>query len=305
MSVTKYEIELSYRLFLGRNPSAQETERMLANQTSLDSLRRIFLNSHEFRSAHQGTGAVSSARTIIHLHIPKSAGSSLSRLLVGDTLPNERITIGDNSRERLTALPPARLFQIKLIFGHLTHGIANSLPQRCHYITVLRQPGPRVLSFYRYVARTDHHPLYQTLNSQKMSFGDFLEFTAANSRFRMEVDNGQIRRLGGNMKIAGLGRERALLRKALHNVFAPNFTYGLTDHFYGFQKRLVKKGLLSATTIIRENAAPEPGNLEAELDALTPEQREIYDGYTAWDRQLYRICKSVYFANKMIKEPRS
>jgi hypothetical protein len=305
MSLTKHEIELSYRLFLGRQPSAQETEQMLANQTSLDSLRRVFLNSQEFRSAHReqkSEKSASSGRTIIHLHIPKTAGSSLSRLLVSDTQPNERITIGDNSRDQLTSLPPARLSQLKLIFGHLTHGIAETLPQRCHYVSVLRQPGPRILSFYRYVSRTDHHPLHEKLTRQNMSFGDFLEFTAANPQFRMEVDNGQIRRLGGNMEVSGLGHERALLRHALHNVFAPNFTFGLTDHFDGFQKRLVKQRLLSATTSIRENAAPMPGQLDAELDALSRKQRGIYNGYVAWDDQLYKICKSIYFANKMIKE---
>ena len=310
MSLTKDDIKLAYQLFLGRQPSEPEIQRMLSNQTSLDSLRRVFLNSSEFRSGilpggGAGKKAPSSNRTLIHLHVPKSAGSSLSRLLVGDTEPNERITIGDNSMERLYNMPPDRLKRLKLIFGHLTHGIARKLPHRCHYVSVLRQPGPRVLSFYRYVGRTDHHPLYKTVTAAKMSFGGFLEFTAANPQFKMEVDNGQIRRLGGSMKIKDLGRERALLRRALHNVFAPNFTYGLTDHFDNFQKRLVKQGLLSATTPIRENAAPEPGKLAAELDALSTRQREIYEGYIAWDSQFYNICQSVYFANKKVKEPSS
>ncbi len=306
MSPTEADIKLAYQLFLGRQPSAQETKRMLANQTSLDGLRRVFLNSSEFNAvalAGGGKKPKSSARTLIHLHIPKSAGSSLSRLLVGDTKQNERITLGDNSLQRLREFPPARLRSLKLVFGHLTHGIGKRLPLPCHYISVLRQPGPRILSFYRYIERTDHHPLYKTVNGQKMSFGAFLDFTAANPQFRMEVDNGQIRRLGGNMKITSLGQERGLLRRALHNIFAPNFTYGLTDHFDGFQKRLVKQGLLSATTPIRENAAPEPGKLEMELDALTPQQREIYDHYIFWDSRFYRICKQVYFANKSLDKP--
>ena len=29
---------------------------------------------------------------------------------------------------------------------------------------MLREPGPRILSFYRYVKRTDHHPLYPVTN---------------------------------------------------------------------------------------------------------------------------------------------
>ncbi|MBY6127069.1 sulfotransferase family 2 domain-containing protein [Roseovarius atlanticus] len=308
MSLTEHEIKLAYQLFLGRQPSALEAGRMLANQTSLDGLRRVFLNSDEFRSGmlrpgdggrgKGGAGVPPSRRTLIHLHIPKSAGSSLSRLLIGETRPNERVTIGDNAMAPLHNMPPERLKGLKLIFGHLSHGIAAQIPHRCHYISVLRQPGPRILSFYRYVERTDHHPLYKTVTGQKMSFGDFLEFTAANPQFRMEVDNGQVRRLAGSMQISDLGRERALLRRALHHVFAPNFTYGLTDRFDNFQKRLVKQGLLSTHTPIRENAAPEPGRLEDELDELSPTQREIYNGYIAWDNQLYDICQSVYFSGK-------
>ena len=313
MGLTEHEIRLAYQLFLGRQPSAQEADRMLDNQSSLDGLRRVFLNSDEFRSGmlrpggsgKSGGNPPSSKRTLIHLHIPKSAGSSLSRLLVGETKPNERVTIGDNAMAPLHNMPPERLKGLKLIFGHLSHGIAAQIPHRCHYISVLRQPGPRILSFYRYVGRTDHHPLYKTVAGQKMCFGDFLEFTAANPKFRMEVDNGQIRRLAGSMQISDLGRERALLRRALHHVFAPNFTYGLTDHFDNFQKRLVKQGVLSAQTPIRENAAPEPGRLEAELDALSPAQREIYGRYIAWDSQLYDICQSVYFSNKKARKARS
>ena len=304
MTVTPIEIKTAYRLFLGRQPTPEEITRMQANQTSVDSMRRVFLRSNEFQSVFRTGGIVADPdkrRTLIHLHIPKSAGSSFSRLLVGDTKPNERITLSGDALQQMRDMPPERLKQLKLIFGHLVHGLAKQLPHRCHYVSVLRQPGPRILSFYRYVGRTDHHPLYKTVTSAKMTFGDFLEFTTANQRFRMEVDNGQIRRLGGSMKIKDLGRERALLRRALHNVFAPNFTYGLTDHFDNFQKRLVKQGLLSATTPIRENAAPEPGKLAAELDALSTRQREIYEGYITWDSQFYNICQSVYFANRKAK----
>lgn len=309
MSLTRDDIRLSYRLFLGRWPSEKEVERMLASQPPLDALRRMFLDSEEFRATlrqkqipPRDTKAPAAGPTIIHLHIPKTAGSSLSRLLVEDTRPGERMTIGDAETAQLLTLAPAQQQRLKLIFGHLTYGIGAHLPQRCHHVCVLRRPGPRILSYYRYVRRTDHHPLYPVLTAGGMTFGGFLDFTAAHPQIRLEVDNGQVRRLGGNMEVDGIGREGLLLRRALHHLFAPDFTYGLTEHFDGFQKRLVRKGLLSAPAPIRENAAPEPGQLEEELAALTPAQRKTYDAYTAWDDQLYSICKTAYFARKTIKE---
>lgn len=307
MGLSRSDIELSYELFLGRAPSEQEIDRVRKNQSSLDSLRNLFLKSDEFRKVRGSVKTSdksykSAKKTIIHLHVPKSAGSSLSRLLANDTTANGRITVGDNTLKQLTNLPVARQRELTLIFGHLRHGIAKKLPQQCHYVSVLREPGPRVLSFYRYVERTDHHPLYETVHGQKMSFGDFLEFTEATPKFRMEVDNGQIRRLGGDMANSSLGRENALLRRALHNVFAPNFTYGLTEYFDNFQKRLVRQGLLSASKSIRENAAGVPGDLTAALAELTPAQRAIYDSYIRWDTQFYDICKTVYFANRNSKE---
>ncbi len=306
MSLSKHDIELAYQLFLDRQPSAKEAERMLANQTSLKSLRRAFLNSPEFQKKAEGgfddkTESADSA-TLIHLHVPKTAGSSLSRILAREAAQEARLTVGDHNLDQLLSMSPARKRQLRLIFGHLSHGIARSLPQRCRYISVLREPGPRLFSFYRYVGRTDHHPLYKEVAGQRMSFGTFLEYTKNHSEFRVEVDNGQVRRLSGNMEPRGLGRERQLLRRALHHVLAPNFTYGLTEHFGSFQKRLVKQGILSATRPIRENAAPDPGNLMAELDALTDQQRNIFNAYTAWDSQLYTICHQVYFSNRTVKE---
>jgi hypothetical protein len=302
-SLTRDDIILAYRLFLGRNPSDAEADRMLANQSTLDGLRRVFLYSEEFRKKTDGTLQEKGRPTLIHLHIPKSAGSSLSQLLVHDTNPNERMTIGDGDLDRLRTLPEPRRRQLKLIFGHLSFGVARHLPQYAHYVTVLREPGPRILSFYRYVKRTDHHPLYPVTNETDMSFGQFLEFTAANPRFRLEVDNGQIRRLGGSMTLPTLGQEEELLRQALHNLMSPQLSFGLTEYFDEFLASLVKRGLLSAASDIRVNAAPDTVRLEDALSALTPAQRTIYDGYIAWDSLLYDICKRVFFSGQTTKEP--
>ncbi|MEM6624828.1 MAG: sulfotransferase family 2 domain-containing protein [Pseudomonadota bacterium] len=308
MTLNPQDIELAYQLFLGRKPSPAETNRMQSNQTTLAGVRRVFLTSQEFQQnggfgpLPDKAGQTGKARTLIHLHIPKSAGSSLSRLLVKNTRPEQRLTLGNDGLAKLRK-PPGQLKKLRFIFGHMSHGVADMLPQRCHYISVLRRPGPRLLSFYRYVGRTDHHPLYNIVTNQKMSFGDFLDYTFAHPAVRFEVDNGQIRRLAGNMRQAGLGRERQLLRLALHNVMAPNFTYGLTEHFKNFQTRLVRQGLLSEATPIRENAAPEPGKLDEALAGLNDGQREIYRGYIAWDSQLYSICRQVYFSGRTAREP--
>lgn len=297
MSVTKEQVELGYQFLLGRRPSTAEIERMMRNQGSIEGMRRTFLSSPEFVSAirqHTATESVPvRARTIIHLHVPKTAGTTLSLLLAKARQTDQYLSINDQDRHQLRQMPGCRRRDLKFVFGHLSHGVAREFAQPCHYVSVLRRPGPRILSFFRYVQRTDHHPLNDPVTRHGMRFGDFLQFTFDRPQFRTEVDNGQIRRLAGKMQATDLGKEPDLLRRALQNITAPDFTYGLSENFEAFQKRLVQQGLLSSVSEARKNAAPAPGNIDAELEKLSSAQRRIYERYTAWDGCFYDICAAM------------
>ena len=234
--------------------------------------------------------------TLIHLHVPKSAGTSLRGALAANFGPGEKIAIRpadfDATIDRMTAVQRAGL---RMIFGHLPHGVGARLDQPVIYLCVLRQPGPRLLSFYRYIRRQADHPLHRLLNERDMSFGEYLTFCLDHPTMRLEVDNGQMRRLAGRLAQDSLGHEHDIFRLALEHAFAPDMVLGLTERFTAFLDNLVAMGLIRSHSEARENAAPETASFEEARAALTPEQAAILSRFTEWDQKLYDICAIYLF----------
>ena len=232
-------------------------------------------------------------RALIHLHVPKTAGSSLTKIL--SRPPG--MTIGDTRLNELEALSEAKRRELRFLFGHLSHGVAHYLPQGHLYVCVLRRPGPRLLSYYNYLYRREDHPSHAVVGGQKMSFGTFLEWAADPvNGHRNEVNNGQIRRLAGLAMQRSGSNEAQMLPQAIKNIIASDMAYGLTEHFDHFVQRLYTSGLIASTPDMRENAAPHPASLEDALAGLTTDQSALYQGFTGWDETFYNICEQLYFA---------
>jgi hypothetical protein len=138
--------------------------------------------------------------TVIFNHIPKTAGMSLNSLIERQydtavtykTDPNlfwESIDLFKN-------LPDTRRAQLKLVTGHMIFGFHQYLSQPYTYITVLRDPVDRVISYYYYILGFPGHYLYEIVHTQGMSLKDLVSGGISN-----EFDNLQSRRLSGNDKI--------------------------------------------------------------------------------------------------------
>ncbi|SDI70221.1 sulfotransferase family 2 domain-containing protein [Alloyangia pacifica] len=304
--LSRAEIDCAYRLLLGRQANPAELDHMLARGHTHDSLRRVFMSSAEFQRKagnvqRPGPGANATAperaKTLIHLHVPKSAGSTLTSILAPTCPQAGRMTISDNDLQRLKVLPQQRRSELRFVFGHLSYGVGRLLPQDCAYITVLREPGTRLLSYFRYIQRVTDHPLHGPVSQKQMNFGDFLEYAAATPVARLEPDNGQVRRLAGfGARIDSLGTEDQLFRQALHNIFSEDVVYGLTEHFDDFLDRLTRRKIISHYSDARLNTAPEKTDIAPILEGLTGRQKEIFETFTRWDRTFYEICKTAYFA---------
>lgn len=234
--------------------------------------------------------------TLIHLHNPKTAGSSLNALLASQFKMFEKMTLGDDSLGRLRSLPKVKKRKLKLLFGHMSYGVHRILPQECLYLFVLRLPGERLLSYYNYIGRKKEHLLHDAVKGNDLDFGSFLEYAAAGPRIRTAFDNAQLRRIAGNMTPSHLGDEKALLAQAFSNIFASNCIYGLTEDFNGFQRQLVARGLLPEENPIRLNAAPQKSSLDTAVTALTPRQRDLYNDFVRWDEMLYSVCRKLSYS---------
>ena len=302
MDVTKETIKVAYRLFLDREASDTEVNVMAASDISFEQLRNAFLNSREFDKKNsarnlRASHSTHSGRAMIHLHIPKTAGSSLTRILAPHVASGTQLPVSDGDFTAFTALSDNDRRKVSFIYGHLSHGIASFLPQGHEYICVLRKPGARILSYYKYLYRTTDHHSQKFIGGQNMSFGTFLEWAAnpANGHLN-EVNNGQIRRLAGLKMQRDEAPEPQLLLTAVRNIASPDMIFGLTEHFDHFVQRLSTRGLILGTPDVWENTAPSPSNLENALSELTPDQTTLYHAFTRWDEIFYNIAEQLYFA---------
>lgn len=132
--------------------------------------------------------------TLIFLHIPKAAGTTMHKIIERQygkssifTMDGARVM---ESSDEIRSMSDDRKRRIKVLKGHMAYGLHAYMPKPCRYFTVLRDPLERLISHYYYVIRTPEHYLYETVISQKMTLEDYID-----SGISQELINGQTRML--------------------------------------------------------------------------------------------------------------
>ncbi len=95
-----------------------------------------------------------SSQTVIFLHIPKTAGTTLSEIFKANYHPAEiynREFSGDDGASAFINLSVERRAAIRLLWGHFPFGLHQYLPGPFTYFTFLRDPVERVISHYYYL----------------------------------------------------------------------------------------------------------------------------------------------------------
>ncbi len=167
---------------------------------------------------------------IAFVHIPKTAGSTLYRVLDRHYSRRHIYTIWrDGTLADFKHLDDARRAEIRLLRGHFGCGLCGFLPDDTRYFTLLREPLDRVLSYYYFVRRTPHHYSHTQVLSEGMSPADFFR-----SGIDFMVDNGQTRLLADleTGQEVGFGEcteeHLAAAKRNLRDRFA---VVGLTEEF--------------------------------------------------------------------------
>jgi hypothetical protein len=86
----------------------------------------------------------------------------------------------------LRALPLEQRRGFRIVIGHYQFGMHEALPQQGEYITVVREPGARILSQYRYLQQT------QPEAAGTASLEELFE-----KRFTVDFDNAMVRCFSG------------------------------------------------------------------------------------------------------------
>jgi hypothetical protein len=115
---------------------------------------------------------------VIFLHVPKTAGTTLNRLVEWEYPLFEIYSVDPVffrwSAAHLWQLPARRLKRTRMFKGHMLFGLHKILPQRATYITVLREPIERVISAFYFMRSYMLHPSYWKFRRENWTLEDFV-----------------------------------------------------------------------------------------------------------------------------------
>jgi len=103
--------------------------------------------------------------TAIFLHVPRTAGTTLHRIIDRQYSEHTDCWIGRDVRDgpEFIRFDAARRGQIRMLRGHFAYGLHKWIPGPAAYFTILRHPIERVISFYCFVRRNPAHYAHEAL----------------------------------------------------------------------------------------------------------------------------------------------
>jgi hypothetical protein len=211
---------------------------------------------------------------VIFVHIPKACGTTLIKLLYRWCSREEIYEVGTKPREtQMTDLrgQPG----VRLILGHATFGLHETLAEPARYITILREPIERVISHFHYASRTPEHHLHQQIRAGEIDLFQLAKLTA----------NLQTRYLGG--LVEDVPDERTLDR-AKENVMQHFAMAGVAERFdeaIVLLHRIFEKRLLP---FANENVA----SRRSSADTLSSDDLRVLRSHHELDYALYDFVRA-------------
>jgi hypothetical protein len=92
---------------------------------------------------------------VLFMHIAKTAGTAFREAIAENYRQSEIAYLYPDPPGLLTykleLLPLEQRKGFRLVIGHFQYGIHSLLPQKCQYVTIVREPVARIISHYRYI----------------------------------------------------------------------------------------------------------------------------------------------------------
>jgi hypothetical protein len=209
---------------------------------------------------------------IFFSHIPKTAGSTLLRIIRSQYPPEQILNLYRVTRRDAFTKVQDLADTTRMIIGHMSFSLCSHIRRPFRAITIFRDPVERVLSLYYYIAGDPTHPCHAAVGSGEMTLLDLA---------RMD-GNCHILWFSGQDKDTGLAPAE-LLALAKEKLVAENVEFGLTERFDEtlilFSRKLnwnVKAYMSQNVTVNRPKRGQiSPADLNAVESACAPDM-ELY-----------------------------
>ncbi len=166
--------------------------------------------------------------TVVFVHIPKAAGSTLRGVMVRQYDPAETHVIRLPIWESIAAFkawPEERRHRVRFLMGHMPFGLHEWLRSPTTYVTMIREPVERVISHFHFVKGYPDHELHDRIRPG-MTVGDYVL-----ERTSLELDNGQVRLLSGEPFVEFGSVTRDHLEAAKRNLRERFAVAGVSERF--------------------------------------------------------------------------
>lgn len=233
-------------------------------------------------------------RTIIFLHMPKAAGSTLRQIIHRQYSSSSVVTLSAPDGEidpEFESLPIEEKRKIKVIQGHTPFGIHESIPQPSTYFTVLRNPTDRLISYYYYVLQSPDNEHYHAVTSLGLDLNGYIKSGLLD-------DNGQTRRLAGIAQPSKywVGNKpevectKETLEVAKQNLMNYFSVVGVVDRFCESLWLIKKEFGWKLPFFTKTNVT----NIRPTMQELGMESLDIIMKHTEFDHELYDFARKLY-----------
>ena len=246
------------------------------------------------RSGHQ---------TVIFLHIPKTGGTTLHHILERYYSKEQICSFKDPDRhndiENFKRLSKAKREAYRLIQGHLSFGFHRHLPGRSTYITFLREPMARALSFYYYAESHPDHYLYPLLTDGQVELKTLLRHQTATTH---ELFNLQTSMIAGDEWADPLRpADHAALERAKQNLRSYFRLVGLTEEFDASLQMLSQTFGWKIKAYTKKNVT----RRKPQIKTLDTETRALLREANALDTELYQFAREFFHAQRRMRGNRN
>ena len=232
----------------------------------------------------------------IHLHIPKTGGTTLRDIIQRQYQAEKILMIPklDESEDILKEVSTSQINQLKLIQGHLKYGIHNHFHRRAKYFAIIRDPINRVLSTYYYVLSQKYNQQNLSTSNNQMTIYDYVQ-----SGVNPFLINGQTQLISG--KTGNIDnpiiKSEELFSLAKENIANDFLFLGITEMFD--ETILILKNMLGwhmPYYSIANRTKKKPN-----YDAVNPTIISFIKEHNQLDIKLYNITKTSLL-NKIAEE---